>query len=80
MEITVYGSEGCSKCTELVQKTREIIEEKKIEASVIKEEEPAVAASKGILELPGFSIDGEILFTGSNPPKEHVEDLIEERI
>lgn len=80
MRITIYGPEGCSNCSNLKEKTREVVEENGFDAEVEKEGDVAKIAEKGIVSTPGFEIDDEMVFSGSNPPKDHLKELIEERI
>lgn len=79
MEITIYGPEGCSNCSNLKEKTQVVVEENGFDANVEKEGDTMKLAEKGIMSTPGFEIGDEIVFTGSNPPKEHLKELIEER-
>ncbi len=79
MEITIYGPEGCSNCSNLNDKTQEVVDENNFEAEVEKDGDMAKLAEKGIMSTPGFEIDDEMVFTGNNPPKDHLKELIEER-
>ncbi len=79
MQITIYGPEGCSNCTKLKEKTQEVVDENDFDAEVEKEGDMAKLAQKGIMSTPGFEIDDEMVFNGSNPPKDHLKELIEER-
>lgn len=79
MEITIYGPEGCSNCSNLKDKTQEIVDENGFDAEVEKDGDIANIAEKGISSTPGFEIDDEMVFTGNNPPKDHLKELIEER-
>jgi small redox-active disulfide protein 2 len=79
MKITIYGMDGCSNCSELVEKTQTVIDENNINATVEKESDTTALAENGIMSTPGFEIDDEIVFTGSNPSKEELKTYIEER-
>lgn len=79
MEITIYGAEGCSKCSNLKEKTEEAVQEMNVDAEVEKVGDMAVLAEKGIMSTPAFEIDDEMVFSGDNPPKDHVKELIEEQ-
>lgn len=79
MEITIYGPEGCSNCSNLKEKTQEVVEDNGFDANVEKEGDTVKLAEKGIMSTPGFEIGDEMVFSGSNPPKDHLKELIEER-
>ncbi len=79
MQITIYGPEGCSNCSKLKEKTQEVVDENGFDAEVAKIGDMATLAEKGIMSTPGFEINDEMVFNGSNPPKDHLKELIEER-
>lgn len=78
MEIKIYGAEGCLKCSNLKQKTKEVVEELELDAEVEKIEDVTALAEKGLMSTPGFEIDDKIIFQGSNPPKDEIKQVIEE--
>lgn len=80
MEIKIYGAEGCTKCSNLKEKTEEVVTENGFDAEVEKVEDMAALAEKGIMSTPAFEVDGEMVFNGLNPPKEHIEEIIVERL
>lgn len=79
MKITIYGAEGCATCSELKQKTQEVVDENGFDAEVDKVEDMKEVASRGLMSTPGFEIEDEMVFTGNSPPKDHLKELIEER-
>lgn len=80
MKITIYGPGDCSNCTQLKEKTQNVIEEHGFDAEVEKEGDTVKIAEKGIMSTPGFEIDDEMVFSGSNPPEEELKTHIEERL
>lgn len=80
MKINIYGAEGCRKCSKLKEKTQEVINEKEVDAEVEKVTNPAGLAEKGLMSTPAFEIDDEVIFQGSSPPKDHLAELILERL
>ena len=79
MEIKIYGAEGCAKCSNLKEKTEEVVEEDGFNAEVEKVNDTVKLAEKGVMSTPAFEVDDEVVFAGNNPPKDHIRELIEER-
>lgn len=79
MEINIYGAEGCQKCSNLKEKTEEVVDENGFDAEVEKVTDTVKIAEKGIMSTPGFEVDDEMVFASNNPPKDHIQKLIEER-
>ncbi|OAQ51271.1 hypothetical protein HTG_18650 [Natrinema mahii] len=80
MKITIYGPDGCSNCSNLKAKTQNVVDEHGFDADVEKEGDTVKLAEKGIMSTPGFEIDDEMVFTGSNPPAAELKEYIEERL
>ncbi len=80
MQIKIYGADGCMNCTELKEKAEEVVEENGFDAEVSKVTDMGKLAEKGIMSTPAFEVGDDMVFQGSNPPKDHVEELIEERL
>lgn len=80
MRVKIYGAEGCRKCSRLKEKTQEVINEREVDAEVEKIADPAKLAEKGLISTPAFEIDDEVIFQGSSPPKDHIEEIIIERL
>ena len=80
MKIIVYGPGDCSNCSRLKEKAQNVVDENGFDADVAKEGDMAKLAEKGIMSTPGFEIDGEMVFSGSNPPEDRLQELIEERL
>jgi len=80
MKITVYGPAGCSNCTQLTETTKEVVENNDIDADVTKDTDMTKLAAKGVMSTPGFEIDDEMVFSGSTPPADELEDIIAEYV
>ena len=80
MKITIYGPDGCSNCSTLEDKTQNVVDEHGFDAEVEKEGDTMKLAQKGIMSTPGFEIDGEMVFNGSNPSEAELKAYIEERL
>jgi len=80
MKITVYGPSGCSNCTALKETTEDVVESNGIDADVTKETDMTQLAAKGVMSTPGFEIDDEMVFSGSTPSADELEDIITERL
>ena len=80
MKITIYGPDGCSNCSNLKDKTQNVVDEHGFDAEVQKEGDTMKIAEKGIMSTPGFEIDDEIVFAGSTPSETELEDIITEHV
>jgi small redox-active disulfide protein 2 len=80
MKITVYGPSGCSNCTALKETTEAVVERNDIDADVTKNTDMTVLAQKGVMSTPGFEIDGEIVFSGTTPSADELEEIITEQL
>ena len=80
MQITIYGPDGCSNCASLRDKTQNVVDEHGFDATVEKVGDTVALAEKGIMSTPGFEIDDEMVFTGSNPSKAELKAYIEEHL
>lgn len=76
MKIEVFGAEGCSTCKKLKQDIEAIVEESDIKAEVVKVEDPAELAKKGIMSTPAIAVDDEIKFKGRVPDEEEIKEVI----
>ncbi len=76
MKIEVFGSEGCSTCKKLKEDIEGLVKKMNISAEVIKVEDPAELAKKGIMSTPAVAIDNEIKFKGRVPNEEELKEAI----
>ena len=75
MEIKVLGT-GCKKCKQLEELIKEVVEETKVDAVVIKVTDVQDIAKAGIMLTPGLMIDGVVKSTGKVPNKADLVKLI----
>lgn len=75
MEIKILGT-GCAKCRAMFQLTEQAVNELRLEASVVKEEDILKIISYKILGLPALVVDGEVVSAGHDLTKEEIKVLI----
>jgi small redox-active disulfide protein 2 len=75
MNIKVLGP-GCLNCKTLASRTKEALEQLKIEAQIDKIEDYKDIASYGIMKTPALVIDGKIAISGSVPTVEKIKELL----
>jgi small redox-active disulfide protein 2 len=80
MNITVYGPSGCNNCTQLKETTEAVVERNDIDANVTKNTDMTELAQKGIMSTPGFEIDGEMVFSGTTPSADELEEIITDQL
>ena len=75
MEIKILGT-GCAKCRAMFQLTEQAVNELRLEASVVKEEDILKIISYKGLGLPALVVDGEVVSAGHDLTKEEIKVLI----
>jgi small redox-active disulfide protein 2 len=75
MEIIVIGS-GCKKCEDLVNNCQEIVNGRKIVATVRKITDMDEMINHGVLFTPALMINGEIVMSGKFPTRKTLETRI----
>jgi small redox-active disulfide protein 2 len=75
MEIKILGP-GCQKCKTLEKVTREVITEMGIKAEISKEEDIMKIMSYGIMNTPGFVINGKVIFSGRVPSPKELKEIV----
>lgn len=75
MEIKILGT-GCAKCRVMFQLTEQAVNELRLEASVVKEEDILKIISYKVLGLPALVVDGEVVSAGHDLTKEEIKVLI----
>jgi small redox-active disulfide protein 2 len=75
MEIKILGS-GCQKCKTLEKITREVISEMGISAEISKEEDIMKIMSYGIMNTPGFVMNGKVIFSGRVPSSKELKEIV----
>jgi small redox-active disulfide protein 2 len=63
MKIEVLGS-GCAKCTTLYEAVKTAVNEKGVEAEVVKVEDMPTIMKYGVMSTPALVIDGKVVFSG----------------
>lgn len=72
MEIKVLGT-GCASCKALFETVKQVVAEKGIDATVIKEEDLMKIMEYNVMSVPALVIDGKVVSTGKK--LSHVEVL-----
>jgi len=76
MNIKVLGP-GCANCKNLEQRTREALQELRLEADIEKVEDYQKIASYGIMRTPGLVIDEKVVIAGQVPTVEKIKELLQ---
>ena len=63
MKIEILGT-GCAKCKTLYENTRAAVQEKGIEAYIIKIEDIQSIMKYGVMSTPALVVDGKVIFSG----------------
>lgn len=79
LDIKILGP-GCPRCREVEKRTKEVVEELKIEANVEKITDLKKIMEYKILATPGFVINGKMKFVGKIPAKSQIKQWIEEEL
>lgn len=74
MKITVLGP-GCANCINLENRTKEAINDLKIEATIEKITDYAEIIATGLRRTPGLQIDGNIAVQGKVPSVEELKEI-----
>ena len=72
MKIEVYGS-GCANCLKTIEMIKQVVEEKGIQAEVVKVSDIEAMLDKGILKTPAVYIDDRKIIEGKVPTKEEIK-------
>lgn len=79
LDIKILGP-GCPRCHEVEKRTKEVIEELKIEANVEKITDLKKIMEYKIMSTPGLVINGKVVFSGKIPAKSQIKEWIEEEM
>jgi small redox-active disulfide protein 2 len=63
MKIEILGS-GCAKCKKLYEAVKTAVNEKGVEAEVVKVEDMPSIMKYGVMSTPALVIDGQVKFSG----------------
>ena len=72
MNIEILGM-GCPKCKILYENTKKAVEEKGIQAEVVKIEDMDKITEYGVMMTPALVIDGEVKSSGKTPSTEEIK-------
>jgi small redox-active disulfide protein 2 len=75
MEIKILGP-GCQKCKTLEKVTRDVVNEMGISAEISKEDDIVKIMSYGIMNTPGFVINGKVIFSGRVPSPKELKEIV----
>jgi small redox-active disulfide protein 2 len=75
MNIEILGP-GCAKCHELDKRTREVVQELGLDASVEYVKDINKIIEYGILTTPGLVVDGKVVCSGHVPSKDEITKLL----
>ena len=76
MNIKVLG-EGCEKCSQLYENTKEAVTELGIDAEIEKIEDLIEIVKLGVLSAPSLMVDGEILVSGQTTSVKRIKKLLQ---
>jgi len=75
MKIEILGK-GCSKCSRLVQNTREAVKALGIDAEIVKVTDINRIVDYGVMNTPGFVVNGSVKSSGKVLSTKEIISLI----
>lgn len=75
MEIKVLGT-GCAKCKKLEERTKKVLSELGVEASIEKVEDIYKIMQFGVMNTPALVIDGKVVMSGRLPGDKELRELL----
>jgi small redox-active disulfide protein 2 len=75
MEIKILGT-GCPKCKTLEKMTPEVVEQNKIEATIIKVEDIMEIMKYGILSTPALVVNEKVEIKGRVPSADEIKQVL----
>ena len=75
MKIEVSGT-GCPKCQATLRSAERAVKELEIQAEIIKVDDIAEIAARGVMITPALAIDGEIRCSGRIPSVEEIKSWL----
>ncbi len=75
MKIEILGM-GCPKCKMLYENAKKAVNEKGIQAEVLKVEDMDKITNYGVMMTPALVIDGEVKTTGKIPSAEDIKQWL----
>ncbi len=75
MKIEILGT-GCAKCKTLYENTRAAVQEKGIEAEIVKIEDIQAIMKYGVMSTPALVVDGKVIFSGKTASAAEIKGLL----
>ena len=75
MKIEVLGP-GCPKCHDTFEKVRDVLDELKLQAQLVKITDVFEIIDKGISVTPALIVDGEVQFQGRVPAIADIRNVL----
>ena len=75
MEIKVVGS-GCDECSSLYDNVVAAVNEKGIDAELVKVDDLVEMVKMGIMTVPALVIDNKVVVSGRVPKKDEIKKLL----
>ncbi len=70
--VIVLGS-GCAKCTKTADIIATIADKIQVDVTVVKETNPEVIMSFGVMSTPAVVVDNQVVHSGSIPHRDQIE-------
>lgn len=75
MKIEILGT-GCAKCKSLYENTKMAVQEKGVEAEIVKVEDIPSIMKYGVMSTPALVIDGQVKFSGKVASAAEIKGLL----
>ena len=79
MELKVLGT-GCAKCKSLEKAVREVVDQNKLDAEVIKVDDIVEIMKYNIMTTPALVMDGKVIVKGRVPSNNELTELLTGKI
>ncbi|MGM0438947.1 MAG: thioredoxin family protein [Patescibacteria group bacterium] len=76
MKVTIYGTNCCSKCSQVESIVKTVIKDNDLDVEYKKVNDSAKAIKEGIMSLPAIVVDGEVKSKGKVPTRERIEEYL----
>lgn len=76
MNIKVLGT-GCTKCKKLEERTKQVVSELGIDASVEKVDDIYKIMQYGVMRTPGLVINEKVVLSGQFPKMSELKELLQ---
>jgi len=75
MKIEVLGT-GCAKCKTLYEAVKTAVNEKGVDAEVVKVEDMPSIMKYGVMSTPALVIDGKVVFSGKTASASEIKGML----